>query len=259
MNQFHNTIIAQNTCPCSTYTISLAATNLNCNGDNTGTATATASGGVAPFSYLWTPSGQTTSTATGLSAGAKSVDVWDELGNACICSISITEPASIIIALVPPTPTACGTLCNGTVTANPSGGTKPYSYSWTNGQTTSTATGLCPGTYTIKVSDAYHCTKVRITTVNDTCVMGINEQNENQNLFLVYPSVTTGMFFIEGDKSPIEIEVMDVVGQRVMKIEQLEFSGSYKKEIRLDSFKTGMYFINIRTKWGVVVKKIFLK
>jgi hypothetical protein len=45
-----------------------------------GTATASVSGGTAPYSYLWTPSGQTGATATGLSAGTYNLDVTDANG-----------------------------------------------------------------------------------------------------------------------------------------------------------------------------------
>ncbi len=47
---------------------------------NDGTATASVSGGTAPYSYLWTPSGQTGATASGLSAGTYNIDVTDANG-----------------------------------------------------------------------------------------------------------------------------------------------------------------------------------
>lgn len=45
--------------------------------------------------------------------------------------------------------------CTGTATANPTGGTPPYTYTWNSvpSQTTQTATGLCPGTYVVNVVD----------------------------------------------------------------------------------------------------------
>jgi len=47
---------------------------------NDGTATASVSGGTAPYSYLWTPSGQTGANATGLAAGTYNLDVTDANG-----------------------------------------------------------------------------------------------------------------------------------------------------------------------------------
>lgn len=48
----------------------------------------------------------------------------------------------------------CFGQCIGTITAMPNGGTPPYAYSWSNGQTNQTATGLCAGTYSCVVTDA---------------------------------------------------------------------------------------------------------
>ena len=47
--------------------------------------------------------------------------------------------------------------CNGSATASVTSGQPPYTYSWNNGQTTSTATGLCPGNYTVTVTDQTGC------------------------------------------------------------------------------------------------------
>ncbi|MCC7302422.1 MAG: gliding motility-associated C-terminal domain-containing protein [Bacteroidia bacterium] len=49
----------------------------------------------------------------------------------------------------------CANTCDGTVTANPSSGTPPYTYLWTPGNyTTQTVTGLCAGTYSCVITDA---------------------------------------------------------------------------------------------------------
>lgn len=49
---------------------------------------------------------------------------------------------------------------NGTATANPSGGKAPYTYAWSNLQTTKTISGLIPSCYTVTVTDANNCQKV---------------------------------------------------------------------------------------------------
>ncbi|MFZ7113900.1 MAG: T9SS type A sorting domain-containing protein, partial [Bacteroidota bacterium] len=46
-----------------------------------GTATVTATGGTGSYTYLWSPGGQTTATATGLVAGSYTVSITD--GNGC--------------------------------------------------------------------------------------------------------------------------------------------------------------------------------
>ncbi len=46
---------------------------------------------------------------------------------------------------------------NGTISLSVNGGTPPYSFVWSNGQTTQNATMLPPGCYTVVVSDAAGC------------------------------------------------------------------------------------------------------
>jgi hypothetical protein len=52
------------------------------------------------------------------------------------------------------TPITCNVGCNGTATVAPTGGVSPYTYSWSpSGGTAATATGLCPGNYTVTITD----------------------------------------------------------------------------------------------------------
>ncbi|MBI2966991.1 MAG: gliding motility-associated C-terminal domain-containing protein [Bacteroidetes bacterium] len=138
----------------------LSVSNVTCNGMNNGIITVTASGGTAPYSYQWNdPLNQTASTATGLSPGNYYVTVADN--NGCIVSTaqSVSEPAVLIIS-ISSTNASCG-VSNGTATANPSGGTPPYSYQWNDSltQVTQTATSLSAGNYSVTVTDAKGCTE----------------------------------------------------------------------------------------------------
>lgn len=73
------------------------------------------------------------------------------------------------------TDASCG-IADGTATANPSGGTAPYTYVWdanAGGQTTATATGLAAGTYIVNVTDNVGCTGAdTITVVNPNAPTG---------------------------------------------------------------------------------------
>jgi hypothetical protein len=51
-------------------------------------------------------------------------------------------------------------LCDGSITVNPSGGTAPYSYLWSNSATSATVNGLCAGVYTVTITDANGCSQV---------------------------------------------------------------------------------------------------
>jgi gliding motility-associated-like protein len=59
--------------------------------------------------------------------------------------------------------------CNGTGTLNVTIGTAPYAYEWNDdlSQTTAVASGLCPGTYDVVVSDAAGCSETYSITIDD--------------------------------------------------------------------------------------------
>ena len=72
------------------------------------------------------------------------------------------------------TQTSC-TSSTGTATANAANGTLPFTYLWSNGQTTQTATGLAAGTYTCTATDAVGCaqTLTIAVTVNNPLTLNI--------------------------------------------------------------------------------------
>jgi len=143
------------------------ATDVLCFGDCNGTAAAAPSGGTAPYSYNWTPgnpTGDGTANVSGLCAGVWTVLVTDSNGCTSTQSATVNEPTQIQIVMTK-TDVTCNGACNGTATATPSGGTPGYTYSWSNGQTTQTATGLCPGTYTVTVTDNNGCTRTNTISI----------------------------------------------------------------------------------------------
>ncbi len=57
--------------------------------------------------------------------------------------------------------------CDGTASAQPSGGAAPYTYAWSNGETTASVDELCPGEYCVTVTDNKGCSKVRCVTIGE--------------------------------------------------------------------------------------------
>jgi len=92
------------------------------------------------------------------------------------CNAGVAGPGPDTVLVVPGPPNIlintsfteplCFNDCNGTATVNPVTGTPLYSYLWSNGQTTQTATNLCVGTYSVNVTDINGC--FANTTVNIT-------------------------------------------------------------------------------------------
>lgn len=130
--------------------------HVTCNGVCDGQATVTAAGGTAPYTYLWS-SGGSAATETGLCAGTHSVDVTDANGCVASASVTITEPTALTAAITATTDVTCNGVCDGDALVTVTGGTLPYTYSWTSGGNTDTETGLCAGTHDVTVTDANGC------------------------------------------------------------------------------------------------------
>jgi len=150
-------------------TESTTITPPSCFGGNNGTATVSTTGAFGALTYLWN-NGQTTSTATGLTAGTYTVTVTDNGIANCTASATatVTQPAVLNAS------SSSGTIaCNGgstTVTVTGSGGTSPYSGT---GSFTRTA-----GTFSFIITDNNGCTATTaITLTQPTLVVTTSSAN----------------------------------------------------------------------------------
>jgi hypothetical protein len=157
------------------YGVGNTSTNVNCNGESTGTATVVIVGGVTPYTYLWNTSvAQTNNVATNLSAGTYTVTVTDANNCTITRSYIITEPTQLT-GNITTVNVACNGGSNGSVTANPTGGAGPYSYSWSNGITSKVNNTIPIGTYTVTVTDNKGCTITISSTVTSPNLIAHNE------------------------------------------------------------------------------------
>ncbi len=135
-------------------------TPASCFGTATGSITSNVVGGTGAYTYLWTPSGGAAANATNLTAGSYTVTVTDA-NNCTQTSIAvITEPTAVVA-----TTSANVSICvgnNTNLTANANGGTGPYTYTWSDGQTGSpvTVSPAVTTTYSVTATDANGCTGV---------------------------------------------------------------------------------------------------
>ena len=137
----------------------LAPQSVSCEGACDGAVMLTVTGGTAPYSFLWSNN----TTACDLSqacTGSYSVIVTDANNCTVTGTVDIVEPAAIEIAATVSIP-ACGNNCEGFVDLEISGGTLPYTYSWSNGDIIEDIDNLCSGQYSILVTDANGCTNTR--------------------------------------------------------------------------------------------------
>lgn len=139
----------------------------SCFGQCNGSASLSISGGSGNYTYAWSPSGGTNSSATNLCAGSYVALVTDSAGCALNFSVTITEPAALTLAMG-----STQNICEGagaTLSANVNGGTSAYSYSWQPGNLSAAGPTVTPATttvYSLTVTDANGCTVAGTQTVN---------------------------------------------------------------------------------------------
>jgi gliding motility-associated-like protein len=85
--------------------------------------------------------------------------------------VKLTSCTTVLSVNATTTNVLCNGQCTGTATATAANGTPPYSYSWSNGQTTSSLTGLCAGSYTATVTDAVPATVISVVTITQPAIL----------------------------------------------------------------------------------------
>jgi hypothetical protein len=139
---------------------------ISCYGINDGEIDIQVNGGTSPFFNYLNGVLQSGLISYNLSIGTYTDSIVDANGCFATNSITLSEPSELSTALNA-TNISCNSLCDGEINSNTSGGVSPYSYSWTNSQTTANILNLCAGNYTLTVTDTNGCTENISTTINE--------------------------------------------------------------------------------------------
>lgn len=158
--------------PSAALSVSLSKADLSCNGNQTGAVNTTVSGGTSPYSYLWSV-GATASGISNLPTGTYAVTTTDSKGCTAQNNVTINEPTALSATLNPTNP-SCGQ-SNGSVSVNASGGTGTITYLWSNGQTTSTISGLTGGNYQLTVKDANNCVLFKTANISNATSLSLTK------------------------------------------------------------------------------------
>ncbi len=150
--------------------------NVNCYGDSNGSVDISVSGGIQPYTYLWS-NGFTGQDRTSLSAGNVSVTVTDANLCTAVMSASITQPASALTLSNSSIDVSCFGRTDGIINLAVSGGTSPYSYSWSSTThptfhaSQEDLDSLQTGSYRVTVTDAKGCTATSTATIGTPAVL----------------------------------------------------------------------------------------
>lgn len=138
------------------------ATNVSCNGGIDGSASVPVLGGAPPYTYLWS-NAQTTFAITGLSAGSYLCTVTDFNNCSVYDTAFVAEPTALTVS-ASKIDTICGETY-GLASATVGGGTSPYSYLWSNGDTTAAVDSLITAGYGVTITDNNAC------NISDTIII----------------------------------------------------------------------------------------
>ncbi|MBN2682658.1 MAG: gliding motility-associated C-terminal domain-containing protein [Bacteroidales bacterium] len=146
--------------------LNLQFDNVNCFGGNDGGIDLTVNGGVLPYSYEWN-NGNTNEDISNLLPGTYSVSISDNNGCTNSASVTIDAPDAALETSLTGTDIQCFGYHDGSISQITTGGTPPYSYQWSSGQTNSNLNNLYSGIYTVTVLDANNCAAVESIEIYD--------------------------------------------------------------------------------------------
>lgn len=114
--------------------------------------------GLPPYQYDWNDGlgYVNTNTLENITAGIYDVTIRDANGCLGVFTFNIGEPA-LLEADLDSLDVSCFGEADGMIIPQVSGGTYPYNYLWSNGQTDSVAVDLIAGTYSLTVTDMNGC------------------------------------------------------------------------------------------------------
>lgn len=132
-------------------------TPILCSGSSTGSVMVSGIGGTAPYSFFWA-NGDTSTLRSALPAGGYTVTVTDANGCSVTDSILLVGPPELSAAGIITDSISCFGGSDGGLTGQATGGVSPYSYTWGNGDTAQSRSGLPSGGYFLTVTDLNGCT-----------------------------------------------------------------------------------------------------
>lgn len=121
--------------------------------------------GAGPHTFAWSD-GSTGEDPSGLTPGDYTVTVTDANGCTASGTYNVSEPAAITMTFSTQSAN-CGQ-SNGTATVTPSGGVGGYTYLWSSGATSATASNLAAGSYDVTVTDANGCQMIGTTALSNS-------------------------------------------------------------------------------------------
>ncbi len=223
-----------------------------CYGDEDGSAVVFVTEGNPPYNYQWN-NGSTGNTISGVPAGDYFILVTDSLGCTIIENIEITTPPALIIDLNITNDDLETTELEGAIEAIVSGGTSPYSFNWSNGETINSITGLAEGSYTLTVTDINDC--IMDTTIILNIVDAISEI-DNRSI-RIFPNPAHNYLIIQNDSGQLESFILFSSEGKKVNITQ-ELIDDKTIGVGLGDLPEGFYTLLLQKNGHLFYKKIVI-
>ncbi|MBN2681616.1 MAG: SBBP repeat-containing protein [Bacteroidales bacterium] len=140
---------------------------------NDGTASAFPEGGKEPYQYSWSNGGNT-QVISGLDVGNYTVTVLDNSGCSLTSTVTVNYLPHVSSAIISSSNVTCNGYANGSATVSASNGNPPYSYNWTGGSSSTTASNLSGGTNYVTVTDMCGNMSVNSVVINEPTALGLS-------------------------------------------------------------------------------------
>lgn len=180
-------------------------------------------------------------------------DYWVDLDN-----INITGCPGSLVVLGSVTDESSAGASDGKITADPTLGTGPYTYSWSNGGNGPTQSNLPAGEYVVTVTDANGCTDTKVFEV------GIGSVSVAEvpflNKFGLYPNPTSGSFTLVAElKVPADltIQLYNPVGQLLSEVNEDNVLQT-TRDFDLSEMPAGVYFLRVASQGQMYLQKVVL-
>lgn len=175
-------------------TMSPTVSDATCSGCIDGTITANLTGGIPPYTYLLLPTAATNATGnfSGLAAGNYTLCASDSsLCNVCT-TLTVNEPQmACSVTILDLNNILCFGDCNASLQAV-ANGVPPFSFVWSNGDSTDVADSLCSGTNSVIMTDSTGCIDTAFATVLEPSPLTSNYTFDFSNCNCNYTLLANG-------------------------------------------------------------------
>jgi hypothetical protein len=165
----------------------------------------------------------------------------DMQGNV-IDSVSAIKTWTPYSASITTTPATTGLSTDGSATCTASGPRAPYTYAWSNGATTPTASGLAAGTYTVTTTDALGCLHTETATIGMSVGIGPNSQSQNVGIFPNPALSQCQITFPNPSHKAFSLQVVNLDGKILRTIEGIT---SESIALGTNDLPAGIYLVRI--------------